>query len=146
MNNPIPEMPKTPIAVRTNGHAEPSTSAPPPDLPIDVRKLSSAVLRVLALSVPQELERREAEVVDSLRTQAEALGISPERLALAIAGKREVRKRPEDDRRHVVKPLLWNPKDHAQRWSKRGAAPKWYSDHLAAGGTEEECVIPEGAV
>jgi H-NS histone family len=46
----------------------------------------------------------------------------------------------------VVKPNYWSPKDHAQRWSGRGAQPQWFKDHLAAGGTEEDVRIPEGAL
>jgi DNA-binding protein H-NS len=51
------------------------------------------------------------------------------------------------DGRSFVRPKFRNPKEHAQTWAGRGKTPQWFSDHLAAGGTEAECVIPaEGAV
>ncbi len=91
--------------------------------------LTDEQLTALLAAAQRELERRKERV----REQARALGIK-----LTSDG--------AHDRRHDVKPLLWNPKDHSQRWSKRGQPPKWYVDHIAAGGTETECIIPEGAI
>jgi DNA-binding protein H-NS len=139
---------KTPRTSRANGHAEPDTHPPPAELPIDVRKLSNVVLRALVADAPPELERREAELADSLRAEAETLGITPERLVLRIAGKVEVRPRSERrDRRADVKAKYWNPKDHSQTWSGRGETPpQWFRDLLAAGVTREDMLIPEGAL
>jgi hypothetical protein len=120
---------RTTLPAHRNGQAAAEPPPPPPVLPIDVAKLTDEQLTALLAEAQRELERRK----ERLRDQARALGL---KLASDTA----------HDRRHDVKPLLWNPKDHSQRWSKRGAAPKWYVDHIAAGGTEEECVIPEGAL
>jgi len=110
------------------------------------------VLALLAVEAGREQEhrkaKREADFFDFVREQALALGVTPARLAATLAGKTAARKRPNGgaDGRSTVKPKFWNPKDHAQRWSKRGAAPQWFTDHLAAGGTEEDMRIPAGAV
>lgn len=125
------------------------TDALPPALPCDLATLSDEVLAALAEAAPRELARRkaqrEAAFLNQIREQAQVLGLTPARLAAALAGKSgasangTVRRRPP-------KRVFWNPADHTQQWSKRGARPKWLVEHLEAGGTEEECLIPEGAV
>jgi DNA-binding protein H-NS len=138
---------KNPLPSRANGH-EVTTSKPPvPPLPIDVTTLSAAALVALVAAATAELEKREAAFLESARDQASALGISPARLTAAIAGKaaKRVRTNGGPDGRSTVKAKFWCPSDHALRWSGRGAQPKWFADHLAAGGTEADMRIPEGA-
>jgi hypothetical protein len=151
MQTPPPKDNKTPLAARANGALpeKPTTGA----LPVDLAALSDEQLAALVAQGQDEIvrrkERKDADFLASVAETAHALGIPAGRVAAVVRakGQTEPRAVTELDRRHFVKPLLWNPKDHAQRWSKRGAPPKWYADHIAAGGTEEECVIPpEGAV
>ena len=130
-----------------NDAADPS----PPALPVDLQSLPDDVLGLLADLAPKEVERRknkrEAEFLEEVRVHAQALGLTPERLKAALFAKTGARKTAHaSDGRASVKPKLWNPLDHGQRWSKRGARPQWLTDFIAAGGTEEECIIPEGAV
>lgn len=123
-----------------------------PALPVDLEALADDVLAVLAIEAPKELERRKnkrkAEFLESVRIQALALGISPDRLRVALLGKSAARAQASGraDGRSSVKPKLRNPKDHSQTWSKRGAPPKWFQDHLAEGGSEDECLIPDGSL
>ncbi len=75
------------------------------------------------------------------------LGIPPARLAAALGVKPAARSPGgKTDGRSVVKAKFWNPADHTQRWAGRGAPPKWYAAHLAAGRPEADLRIPEGAV
>jgi DNA-binding protein H-NS len=125
---------------------------PPPGPPVDLVKLSDDELALLTVEAPRELERRkakrEADLLGFIRERAAELGISPARLGAALAGRAGARAHNNGgtDGRSVVKPKYRNPKDHAQRWSGRGGQPAWVADHLAAGGTLEECLIPEGAL
>lgn len=137
---------KTPLPAPANG-AGTAARAPTAALPVDLAALSHEQIAALAVEAPRELQRRQQKVLDDLRDAAAALNTTPERLLASQRAKRPAAPVPvnPEDGRHFVKPLLWNPKDHSQRWSKRGAAPKWYVDHIAAGGTEAECMIPEGA-
>jgi DNA-binding protein H-NS len=125
---------------------------PPPKLPVDLASLSDDELALLTVEAPRELERRkskrEAELLAFIREQATVHGISPARLRAALGGKASAKARTTGgtDRRSVVKPKYWNPKDHSQRWSGRGGQPAWLTEHRASGGTLEECLIPEGAL
>jgi DNA-binding protein H-NS len=137
----------------SNGHQAADAGQAGPALPFDLTTLPDEALAALAEAAPRELARRKTEreeaFLKEIREGALALGLTPARLAAALAGK-SARARAStnasNDGRRSVKPLLWNPLDHSQKWSKRGARPAWLVEHLAAGGTEEECVIPEGAV
>jgi DNA-binding protein H-NS len=140
-------------AAKTNGHAA-SESDPPPGP--NLKNLSDDELALLAVEAPRELERRkakrEAELLAFFREQAIALGIPLPRLRAALGGKTAAkaatrsRENGGTDGRSVVKPKYWCLADHSLRWSGRGAAPKWYADHIAGGGKPEDMLIPEGAV
>jgi hypothetical protein len=140
---------KLPLPVRANGVA---TEGPLDGLSDDAILARIAAARSDIAVAERELEqrkaKREADFLASVAETARAYNIPPARVLAAIRG--TVATAPgainPNDRRHFVKPLLWNPKNHAQRWSKRGAPPKWYADHIAAGGTEAECAIPEDEV
>jgi DNA-binding protein H-NS len=146
---PLPKD-KSPLVSRATAHDAPE-SAPSRALGIDVATLSDEGLQALAAEAQTELARRkakrEADFLAAIRDQAQILGIAPARLAAALGIKSAAaRAQASDSRdgRSVVKPKFWNPADHAQRWAGRGAPPKWYAAHLAAGGTEADLRIPEG--
>lgn len=140
---------KSPLPAPGNGAA--TDTEPPAAPPVDRAALSDEQLATRVAQDQAELAarkaKREADFFALVREQARILNIPPARLTAVLRAEVAASATPNpEDRRHFVKPLLWSPKDHSQRWSKRGAAPKWYVDHIAAGGTEEECVIPEGAL
>jgi DNA-binding protein H-NS len=148
----IPGM-DTPPEPTTNPPSTPEalavSSAP---LPLDITPLPDDVLRALIAASQQELERRaaqrQAEFFELVRERALELGVTPARLAAALAGKADTHQRAtgDDGRRHV-KMKYWNPSDHAQRWSGRGdPPPQWFRDLLAEGMTREAMLIPEGAL
>jgi DNA-binding protein H-NS len=128
----------------------------------DLAVLPDEVLALLADEAPREQQRRhakrEADFFELVREQARVLGITPARIAARLAGRiprppaqRPAAARPEaggtdDDGRRHVRAKYRNPRDHAQRWSGRGGKPQWVLDHLAAEGTMEELLIPEGAL
>jgi DNA-binding protein H-NS len=120
-------------------------------LPLDLANLTDEVLAALIEGARAELQqrkaRREADFFALVSEQAKLLGVTPARLAAVLAGKAPA-SRPEGavDGRSNVRPKFWCLADHALRWSGRGNCPKWMADHLAAGGTEDDCLIPEGAV
>jgi len=137
---------KTPPA-NANGHA------PEGDPPAhDLKSLSDDELALLTVEAPRELERRkakrEAELLAFFREQAMVLGIPLARLraALSVKSASRVRAPGGTDGRSVVKAKYWCVTDHSLRWSGRGVAPKWYADHIAAGGKPEDMLIPEGAL
>jgi DNA-binding protein H-NS len=134
-----------------------------PALPVDVTALPDAVLSALLREAQGEMEKRratkKAEILASIGTRfaafvAEAMeaGLDEATLENALAkrlrGSKRTSGRMRDgaDGRSTVKPKYWSPADHAQRWAGRGVKPKWYADHLAAGGKPEDMLIPEGAV
>lgn len=154
MTTPQPTVQKLKAALHSNGNDAPVEGGQAgPALPFDLTTLPDEALAALAEAVPRELARRKTEreeaFLKEVREGALALGLAPARLAAALAGK-SARARASTnasgDGRRSVKPLLWNPRDHSQKWSKRGARPAWLVEYLAAGGTEDECLIPEGAV
>ena len=134
------------LAKGEGAEAEASTAADAA-LPVALATLSDDVLEALAAAVPREIAarkaKREADFFALVREQAIALGLTPARLAAALAAKSAPR--PRADGRSVVKPKFRNPHDAAQTWAGRGAPPKWYADHLAAGGSEADMRIPDGA-
>jgi len=152
---------KAPLPSRENGHAASRPSQPPPlsaeasakadALPLDLSTVSDFSLSALLPAIEQEMAKRhakkEADLLAHIREQAAVLGITPARLAAALANKAAPRPRANGgtDGRSIVKPKYWCLTDHALRWSGRGAQPKWYADHLAAGGKPEDMLIPEGA-
>jgi len=123
----------------------------PPALPVDLQSLPDDVLAVLAGEAPKELERRrnkrESEFLETVRAQAQALGVSPERLKAALFAKSMPRARAarDGDRRHHVAAKYKDPKT-GRTWSGRGNAPGWFSEHVAAAGNDEALRIVEGAV
>lgn len=123
-----------------------------PALPVDLATLPDDVLAVLAIEAPREVERRrnerETAFLESVRAQAQALGVSPDRLRAALLAKSAPRPRAGGTRTDGVRrvpPKYRNPNNAAQVWSGRGVQPRWFADHLAAGGTKAECEIAEGA-
>jgi DNA-binding protein H-NS len=118
--------------------------------PVDLARFADAELTALIAGAQQELEarhaRREAEFLTMVREQAAVLNIPPARLAVALGRKSAARPHTSGatDGRSVVKPKYWCVTDHALRWSGRGAQPKWFADHIAAGGKEADMSIPEG--
>jgi DNA-binding protein H-NS len=118
---------------------------------MDFTSLSDDKLSTLILEAQGERQarhdRRKAELLESFRSQAEALGLDPAKLAAALS-KRGSRPRASSngDGRSTVKPKYWNPKDHAERWAGRGAKPKWYDAHLTKGGKPDDMLIPENAI
>jgi DNA-binding protein H-NS len=106
-------------------------------LPLDLAALSDAVIAELLAQGQRELEhrktKREADFIASTREGAQALGITPTRLAAALTR----------DGRSKVKPKYWNPANHAERIAGRGQKPKWFTDHIAAGGKPEDMLIPK---
>jgi DNA-binding protein H-NS len=134
----------------TNGH-EAAESGSPPLLPFDPSKFSDAVVAEVIVQCQRTLDerkaKREADFFASIRDNAQALGITPARLAAALANKTATRSRSNGgtDGRSVVRPK-YRSKDHSSTWSGRGAEPAWFKQHLAAGGKPEELLISEGAV
>jgi DNA-binding protein H-NS len=137
---------------RGNGTAE-GDARPAPALPLDITTLTDDVLAALTAAAQREteerLQRRRDTALAALKEQAEAaqaLGIPLARLKAFLEGKDDGAKEKPVDGRSTVAPKFWNLKDHTQRWSGRGNPPRWMADHLAAGGAEDECLIPEGAL
>jgi|HubBroStandDraft_1064217.scaffolds.fasta_scaffold591706_1 DNA-binding protein H-NS len=131
MNN-APTTTSKATARPTNGEAEkpPVSELKLDSTPINVARLCDEVLALLADDVPREIgerkARREAEFVARVREQAELLGLTPPRLAAALAGKSTPKPRANGtDGRSTVAPKYRNPADPAQVWSGRGAAPPW---------------------
>jgi DNA-binding protein H-NS len=152
-----------PIATAKNGTPHKPDDPGPgsktlPDLPA-LATLSDEALDAHIAEAHREkeerTERKREAALAALREQAEllkVLGLTPARIAAALALKAVSQAAPRaraeggTDGRSIVKPKFRNPKDHAQRWSGRGAQPVWFKDCLAAGGTEDEMRIPEGAL
>jgi DNA-binding protein H-NS len=141
----------SPSPVRTNGHPVPPRPvdpvSPPPGLP-DLTALSDEVLAALVAQGQAEQARRhqqkETEFLQLVASTARTLGLSPARVAAAIAHKTP-RPRPAGggDGRSLVRPKYKNP-NGPETWSGRGAPPpKWFSDSLAAGITQEAMRIPD---
>jgi hypothetical protein len=144
---------KETTAVRANGHEAAEARPLPPRLPIDLTTEPDDVVEALADEAPREAERRKAkkraEFLAYVAAQAAILGVTPARLAAALSGKASAQALANGavDGRSVVKDIFWNPKDHSQRTHGRGPKkPQWFLDHIAAGGSEEDMRIPEGAV
>jgi DNA-binding protein H-NS len=95
--------------------------------------------------------KREADFFALIDEQARALNIPPARLLAtlrakaAAAGPGAVTAADGSTigGRAVVAPKYRNPKDASQTWSGRGGQPQWIKDHVAAGGSEEDRLIPE---
>ncbi|MGD0679981.1 MAG: H-NS histone family protein [Polyangiaceae bacterium] len=122
---------------------------------MDLTSFSDDKLSTLILEAQAELrvrhERRKAELPESIRTQADALGLDPADL-LSVFSKRSGRPRPSStsagngaEGRSAVKPKYRNPKNPSETWAGRGAKPKWYEAHLAKGGKPEDMLIPDVA-
>jgi DNA-binding protein H-NS len=149
---------KAPQPLPANGPAAPESKPPPLSaealakaeaLPVDLATLSDDALSALLAAVERKIAerhaKREADLVASILETAAAFGIPPARIAAKL-GRRSA-PRPQGsgvtDGRHVVKPKYRCLTDHSLRWSGRGAQPKWYADHLSAGGKPEDMLIPE---
>ncbi len=159
----MPTMPngkdtKTLMPTRANGASGEATS--PAALPVELATLPDDVLAALAraseVEIARRLEERRAAALAALRAQAEvaqALGIPLARLKAHLGGKDESALTVGADGkaadgsniggRAVVAPKYRNPKNHVETWSGRGNAPKWFSDHLAGGGQENDLRIPD---
>jgi DNA-binding protein H-NS len=89
--------------------------------------------------------KREAEFLEMVRQQALVLGVTPARLAAAIAGKPVPRTRANGiDLRSVVRPKYRDPSDPTRTWSGRGNAPPWIELDSATGKPLPTFHIPEG--
>ena len=142
--------------VRINGQATSSPRPPsvdagaaPPTGAADLMALTDDALSALVEQGQAEIVRRkqkkEAEFLAFVADTARTLGVGPARLAAAISRKGP-RQRSTDgtDGRSRVLPKFWCVTDHSLRWSGRGGAPKWFSDHISAGGKEDDMRIPDG--
>jgi len=121
------------------------TSAP---TSIDLTNLSDEALASLAVEVPREIAQRkskaEQEFFEETRARMAVLGISWDRLRKRVPGGTTSGKRvtSHEDKRSAVRPKYRDPKT-GSTWSGRGGAPKWLSDHIAAGGSKDELRIPD---
>lgn len=146
----------SPATPRTNG--QPAAAKAPP-LPADAGEAPAAglcdltafsddALKNLVTAAQEEIAqrqaRREAEFLAMVASTAKTLGLTPARIAAAIANKAQ-RQRPAagSDGRSMVRPKYKNP-NGPDTWSGRGAPPKWFADCLAAGITKEAMRIPQG--
>ena len=115
---------------------------------VDITTLSDDDLASLAVEVQRELAERKAKAEQAFfaatRDRMAVLGISWERLRQRLPGTGAPRKRASasDDKRSEVRPKYRDPKT-GTTWSGRGGAPKWFSDHIAAGGSKDDLRIPE---
>lgn len=132
------------------GSAADAAQASMAGLPVDLAACSDEVLAALISAAQAEREQRKkkrtAAFLSSIQEQARQLGIDPLTLVAALRRKPGVKATRPDagDGRSVVRPKFQNPQDPKQQWSGRGARPKWFLEHLAAGGTEEALRAPEG--
>jgi DNA-binding protein H-NS len=144
---------KNGIASPASGNDAADTESPSP-VPIaavpDADGMTDEALATLAITVPQKIAerkaKREAQFFELVREQAAVLGVTPTRLAAAISAKATAQGTSNGgalDGRSIVRPKYRHPTNHAQTWSGRGGTPpKWFSDYLAAGGSEAELIIP----
>lgn len=116
----------------------------------DLKTFNRRQLERLRADVDKALNRvTEAEKKDALRAAqkaAKAHGFSLDELTggeKAVAEKPEKKKiaRSAADGRAKVAPKFANPNNPDETWSGRGRAPKWMADHLAAGGSKDDCLI-----
>jgi DNA-binding protein H-NS len=118
---------------------------------MNLASLSDDALATLITDAQAEqqarFERRKADVLETFRTQAEALGLDPASLAKALAKRGNSRPRASShaDGRSSVKPKYRNPQNPSETWAGRGAKPKWYEAHLARGGKAAELLIADNA-
>jgi DNA-binding protein H-NS len=144
----LPDLSSATSITHTEGPSVMARGAP---LPIDLAPLSDEVLDALINGARTELEARkltrETEFFRFVDEQAKVLGVSAKRLA-AVLQRKAGAAHPESavDGRTNPKPVYWNPKDHSQRWTKKGNRPRWFQDCLDEGITEEQMLIPEGAL
>jgi DNA-binding protein H-NS len=155
MTMPSPVL-KEQTTTRPNGHTQtpgrslPADAAPGPPFGLpDLAALPDDALAGLVAQGQEEIAqrqaRREGEFLSMVAATAKTLGLTPARVAAAIANK-SLRPRATGgtDGRSSVRPKFWCVTDHALRWSGRGGAPKWFSDHISSGGKEEDMRIPDG--
>ncbi len=89
-------------------------------------------------------EKRTADLLEYFRVEALKLGLAPAKLAAALTKRAPARASATTakDGRSDVKPKYRNPKNPSETWAGRGAKPKWYEAHLAAGGKADDLLIP----
>ncbi len=140
--------PPIPLASANGPSATPSLATA---LPVDPATLSDEMLEKLIEEAQTLLgirkAKREADFFALVEEQARALNIAPARLIATLrakAGAFAPNTAKPDDGRRFVKAKYRNPKDPSETWAGRGNPPKWYADHVAAGGTEDDMRIPEG--
>ena len=124
-------------------------AAAPTSVRPDLTTLADDALAALVEQGQAEILRRKQNKENSflalVAETARTLGLSPARVAAAIAQKSpRPRATSSTDGRSNVRPKYWCVSDHSQRWSGRGAAPKWFADYISSGGKEEDMRIPEG--
>jgi DNA-binding protein H-NS len=122
------------IRAPSNGTSPAATDETPmakrsPDPDIDLQSLSDDELASLAVEVPREIERRqaqrEAELLAFIREQMTVLCIPPQRLKAALLGKAaKTHVTAKPDGRSVVAPKYRNPAT-GETWTGRGEAPSW---------------------
>lgn len=104
---------------------------------INLPSFNTAELKELLQRIPEELERRKKEELESLRQEVRALakerGYNIEDL-LPKSPKEAVAKR-------TVAPKYRSPDDHNLVWTGRGRQPAWVRDFLANGGALDELKI-----
>lgn len=122
---------------------------------VDLSQLSEQELRDLSSSIERELagrrEQKRRELIASIRSQAQALGVAPEELAAELArkprrgaagaaehGAADGRTNGAADGRSKVKPKYRNPNDPTQTWAGRGVKPRWMQALLAQGASMED--------
>jgi DNA-binding protein H-NS len=109
--------------------AETPMAKPSSDPDIDLPSLSDDELASLAVEVPREIERRqaqrEAELIAFFREQATTLRIPAHRLRAMLLGKAaKTHTTAKPDGRSVVAPKYRNPAT-GETWTGRGDAPPW---------------------
>ena len=149
MPSPVTKEQTRPNASLPSAPKAADTGTPPPTGLPDLAALADEALAALVEHGQAEmLRRKEKRTADFLQLVAETartLGLAPARVAAAIAHK-SLRPRAASgaDGRSNVRPKYWSVSDHSQRWSGRGAPPKWFADHIVSGGKEQDMRIPEG--
>ena len=136
-----------PALPRTNGIPPKPADTGVSPLP-DLTTLPDGALALLAEQAAAEIlrrkEKKEADFLAMVAETAKTLGLAPARVAAAISSKSH-RPRPaaSGDGRSVVRAKYKSP-NGPETWSGRGGAPKWFSDHISAGGKEADMRLPDG--
>ncbi|MDD5394215.1 MAG: H-NS histone family protein [Thiothrix sp.] len=102
---------------------------------VDISNLSVFELEALKGNIDSVIgNRRQTELSNMYVTfeeMAEAAGFTLE----------EVMQATTTTKKRVVLPKYQNPNDSTQMWTGRGRKPGWVVEHLAAGGSLDDCLI-----